>query len=242
MAGHTVAVGSLDVYVSEPQFVDGIWDAMQGRSAPRTLAQLSNVIPLTARLYEDTWRRRSLTLLSGRLFPIDEELAELRAFVSGGTVVDVGCSEGLYARALAAHGAHVVAVDHSMAFLRRAGWRARREGVRIDLVRALAQHLPLVDDSCDAAVIGGSLNEIGDLDGCLRECARVVRPGGRLFVMSLVRARTRRGRALQTLLRPSGIMFPTSDETIDLVTSAGFVIETTRRDRVVLRTSAVQPS
>jgi cyclopropane fatty-acyl-phospholipid synthase-like methyltransferase len=231
------------VYTSEPDFSAGWWDAMGGRTTPRTLAQLSNVVPLTARIYEDVWRKRSLTLLSGRPFPIGEELAELHEHLRvepGDVVVDVGCSEGLYARSVAAADARAIAVDHAVPFLRRTIERAGHDDLPVECVRALAQHLPLHDGVADSVVIGGSLNEIGDLEGCLREAARVLRPGGRLFVMSLVRARTQRGRLLQAAVRPSGIVFPTVDETMDLVTGAGFTVDTTRRDRVVLRTSATR--
>jgi ubiquinone/menaquinone biosynthesis C-methylase UbiE/uncharacterized protein YbaR (Trm112 family) len=224
---------------------DGIWDAMGARGTPRTLAQLTNVVPLTARVYEDLWRVRSLTLLSGRQFPIAEELAELDDWVGpqpGDVAVDVGTSEGLYARHLARRGALVLAVDHALAFLRRARLRAEREGLRIAPIRAMAQALPVRDGVCAAAVIGGSLNEIGDLAGCAAEMARVLQPGGRLFAMSLVRATSRPGRVVQALVRPSGIVFPTVDDTRRLWTDAGLQVVETRKDRVVLRTFATRPT
>jgi hypothetical protein len=53
--------------------------------------------------------------------------------------------------------------------------------------------------------------------------------------MSLVRARTGRGLALQAGLRPQGIDFPTPEATEQLFTGAGFDVAARRRDRVVLR-------
>lgn len=224
---------------------DGIWQAMGPAGTPRTLAQLTNVVPLTARVYEDLWRVRSLSLLSGRPFPVAEELTELDEWTSpqpGSVAVDVGCSEGLYARHLARRGALVMAVDHAAPFLRRALVRARRDGLRIAAVRGLAQSLPLTDGSCAEATIGGSLNEIGDMAGCAREIGRVLAPGGRLYAMSLVPAASGAGRLVQALVRPSGIVFPTVDATRHLWVDAGLEVAETRKDRVVLRSFALRPA
>ncbi len=223
---------------------DGIWDAMGGVSPARTPAQLSNVLPPTAQLYERAWRTRSLSLLSGRPFPLADELAELDEAVGdvrGSVVVDVGTSEGLYARHLAGRGALVLAVDHSRPFLRRSILRASRDGVAIAPARALAQRLPLLDHAADAVVIGGSLNELGDLDAALAEVARVLRPDGLLFLVSLVAAQSRVGRAAQRALRVAGIVFPTPEATGSLLERHGLVVTAARQERIVLRTTARAP-
>jgi SAM-dependent methyltransferase len=219
---------------------DGVWEAMGGRRAPSTPAQLVNRLPPVARRYESWWRVRSLGLLAGRPLPIGDELADLVAAVGpvdGVGVVDLACSEGLYGRALAARGAQVLAVDHSRAFLRRVAARAATGAGTLVPVRALAQHLPVRDDAVAAVVIGGSLNEIGDQRAALAESARVLRPGGRLCSMSLVRATGRAGRLLQGVLRPSGVAFPSLDETLELL-PAGLRPLDVRVDGIVLRLTA----
>ena len=226
----------------DPSHIDqGIWDAMGSASPARTLAQLSNVLPPTAQLYERAWRSRSLSLLSGRPFPLADELAELDEAVGdvrGAVVVDVGTSEGLYARHLAGRGALVLAVDHSRPFLRRSIRRASRDGVAIAPARALAQRLPLLDHVADAVVIGGSLNELGDLDAAISEVARVLRPDGVLFLVSLVAAQSRVGRAAQRALQVTGIVFPTPEATNSLLERHALVVRATRQERIVLRTTA----
>ncbi|HEY5875579.1 MAG TPA: class I SAM-dependent methyltransferase [Ilumatobacteraceae bacterium] len=226
----------------DPSRVDqGIWDAMGGASPARTPAQLSNVLPPTAQLYERAWRTRSLSLLSGRPFPLADELAELDEAVGDvhdSVVVDIGTSEGLYARHLAGRGALVLAVDHSRPFLRRSIRRASLDGVAIAPTRALAQRLPLLDHAADAVVIGGSLNELGDLDAAMAEVARVLRPDGVLFLVSLVAAQSRLGRAAQRALRAAGIVFPTPGATGSLLERHGLVVTRTRQERIVLRTTA----
>jgi SAM-dependent methyltransferase len=234
---------------------DGILDAMGPERAPRTPAQLINRLAPVARSYEWLWRRHALGALAGRPFPVAEELAELEAAVllalpgggpgsPGGTaerplVVDVACSEGLYGRHLARHGSGVILVDHSVAFLRAARRRARAEGVadRIDAVRALAQRLPMHDAVADAVVMGGSLNEIGQMGPAVAELVRVLRPGGRLFCMSLVRAATPAGRAVQAALGPAGIRFPRRAETVALLGPSMRLVDE-RLDGVVLRLTA----
>lgn len=191
---------------------DGITD-MLGSFTPRTPAQHVNDTALASWAYERLWRPFALTLLTGERFPYRRELPLVAALADaqrGGLFVDVACSNGLYARALtrAMHGAgHVVGVDYSLAMLHEARQRARNAGLRISYMRAMAQALPLRSSVAAGVVIGGSLNEIGDLDGCLAEVRRVLRPGGRAVTMTLTEARTYLGGAVQTLLGPGGVRF-----------------------------------
>jgi SAM-dependent methyltransferase/uncharacterized protein YbaR (Trm112 family) len=217
---------------------DGTWQALGPARPPPTPAQLANRFPPTARVYEAAWRRRSLSLLSGRPFPLEEELAELERWVRPGpgrVVVDVACSEGLYGRRLARAGATVLAVDHARPFLAAVRRRSRAEGVVVVPVLASAQRLPLLDGAADAAVMGGSLNEIGDRATALAELARVLPPGGRAWSMSLVTAAGRRGRAVQRALAPGGVRFDSAGGTAAAFAAAGLVPRGRHLDGLVLR-------
>lgn len=217
---------------------DGTWHALGPARPPATPAQLLNRLPPTSRAYEALWRRRALSLLAGRSFPLDEELAELDRWARpapGKVAVDVACSEGLYARRLARAGAQVVAVDHALPFLRAVQRRCRAEGVVVVPVLAAAQRLPLADAAVDVAVMGGSLNEIGDRPGAVAEMARVVRENGRAFSMSLVAAGSRVGRAVQRALGPGGVRFDTPAGTSEAFAAAGLVPRDRRLDGLVLR-------
>jgi SAM-dependent methyltransferase len=209
----------------------------------KTLAQITNLAPPVAALYEKTWRKRSLTKLSGRPFPLEEELAELAAAVHpvpGATFVDVACSEGLYARALAKQGATVFAVDHSVAFLKRV---VKHSGdLPVIAVRAMAQHLPLQPRSVNGAVMGGSLNEIGNRQEAINEMARVIESSGSIFTMSLITALTKPGQLLQKLARITGIEAPSRTDTVQHFTNAGLVVEREALDRIVLRITAARNS
>lgn len=221
----------------------GIWRAMGPQRIPRTPAQLTNRFPLTSRLYERAWRRRSLSLLSGRPFPLVEELRELTAWLApapGMVVVDVACSEGLYARTLAGSGAVVVAVDHSLPFLRATQRRAAAAGVTVLPVQASAQRLPLERETVDAVCMGGSLNEIGDQAAALTEMARICCAGAHGFTMSLVAADGKWGQRLQGAGRFAGITFPGEDDTLAALRDAGFAVVANRTDGVVLRAELVR--
>jgi ubiquinone/menaquinone biosynthesis C-methylase UbiE len=209
------------------RIADGIWQALGTIAPPRTLARLSNVLAPWPQIYESLWRPRSTPLLTNRQLSVDDELAEMNAAISdvdGAFVVDVGCAEGLMARTLAARRANVLAVDYSMPLLKRARMRAARAPVSISLCQAVAQSLPILDGTTDAVVMGGSLNEIGDMDAAIGEVARILKPGGTFFCVSLLPAPTGRGRTAQRLVKASGIAFPSETATLELFADAGLTV------------------
>lgn len=191
----------------------GIADFLQAPQ-PASPAQWTNELPLTAWVYERFWRPYALTLLSGQPFPYSRELPLINGLIEprrGGLFLDVGCSNGLYARALAqAQGyvqGHVVGVDKAMPMLHEARQRARTAGLRISFVRAEAGHLPIAARSATGVSIGGSLNEIGNLDACLAEVRRTLGSKGRFVAMTLARAATPLGQLAQQAFQTGGLAF-----------------------------------
>ncbi|MCG8346362.1 MAG: class I SAM-dependent methyltransferase [Chloroflexales bacterium] len=199
----------------------GIVDFIGSWDLPTSPAQLVNYLAPTAWVYERAWRPHALTLLSGEPFGYDRELpliSQLMALEQGGLYLDVACSNGLYARALsralsAVPGqSHVVGVDYSLPMLRQAQVFAQREKLSISYIRAKAQGLPFRDGSIDGVMMGGSLNEIGDVDACLREIRRVLTRSGRCFIMNLIQVEHPVGRAFQAFLGVGGVAFWTLEE------------------------------
>ncbi|HEU4326820.1 MAG TPA: methyltransferase domain-containing protein [Roseiflexaceae bacterium] len=219
-----------------------------GQARPETPAQRVNEWPLTAWGYERLWRPFALSLLSGEPFPLRRELPLVLGLAGarrGGLFVDVACSNGLYARALARvagpRGA-VIGVDHSFAMLAEARRRALAAGLRISYLRAEAQGLPVASGAAAGVLIGGSLNEIGDLPRCLAEARRTLAPDGRFVTMCLARARTPAGRLAQRALGSGGITFWTAEELAAQYARAGLRVAGLWRYGVVLFLLSVLPS
>src|ERR687890_265356 len=177
---------------------DGYLDLLKARTGADSLANLTNFLPGAGRGYEPLWRVRSLRLLTGEPFPNEQELQIIKDLihqVPDGRYLDLGCSAGLYTRGLARdRNTSVVGIDISPSMLREADRRARRTDTRPSFLRANAQNLPFFDGTFSGAVCGGSLNEFKNPARVLRETHRVLQGGGRLAIMGLLRADTRRGR------------------------------------------------
>lgn len=202
--------------------------AQRGDIRLLTLAGLSNDAPFLPWGYENVWRPRSLTMLSGEKFPVARELALLNDWLDaqpGELIVDLGSSTDLYARGIGKRepAATIVAVDMAMGMLKAGRQYALRGGVKnIAHVRTPAQRLPFADGTMDALVCGGSLNEFRSMDEALCEARRVVKPSGRMFVMSLLAATQMPGKLAQWGARMSGIRFPSLDEFNHTVETAGW--------------------
>lgn len=112
------------------------------------------------------------------------ELAEL----AGGDIVELGCGTGRNTSWLAERARSLVAMDFSCAMLGRARERARREGLG-ERVRFLEHDvrtaLPLDAVSADLVAIALVLEHIEDLGFVFGECARLLRPGGLLWMCEL---------------------------------------------------------
>jgi SAM-dependent methyltransferase len=96
----------------------------------------------------------------------------------GRRTLDLGCGEGRLSRDLKALGHDVVGVDASPTMLDA----ARAADPEIETLLADAARLPLPDGAFDRAIAFMSLQDVDDLEGALREAARVLEPQGRLCI------------------------------------------------------------
>lgn len=120
---------------------------------------------------------------------------ELLRVQPGERVLDLGCGSGralvALARAVGSAG-RVVGIDLSPGMIRRATARLRRAGLaeRVELVVADASAIPFAGTSFDAVFMSFALElfDTPEIPLVLAECRRVLRPGGRMGVVSLSRA------------------------------------------------------
>jgi demethylmenaquinone methyltransferase/2-methoxy-6-polyprenyl-1,4-benzoquinol methylase len=196
------------------------------------------------------WRRR--TVLSLGLAP-------------GTTVLDLACGTGDLSLELARHGLVGIGLDRSAGMLQAAQLRAgasrpsssgsaapQRPMSSAPLVRGDGLTLPVRSGAVDGVVCGFALRNFAALPPVLAECARVLRPGGRLallevdaptnpvlraghqvwfgkvvpFVGGLVAARSgaprERASAAYRYLPASVAYLPPTPELLALISSAGF--------------------
>lgn len=150
------------------------------------------------------WCSRSLTWLTGQPFSLQREVSIFLTFAepaAGQRWLDIGTSAGFYAGVLAARGCRVIATDLSPAMLREA--RRREASPNIDWRAMNGEELPFGAEF-DGVTIGATLNETASPALMLREAARVLKVGGKLWLMLL----TRTGGPLQRLGALAGLSFP----------------------------------
>jgi demethylmenaquinone methyltransferase/2-methoxy-6-polyprenyl-1,4-benzoquinol methylase len=213
------AVDDLPDLDDKPKVVETMFD----RIAPRydVLNRL-----LTFRM-DVRWRRRAVRSL---------------ALPEASLVLDLACGTGDLCRALVKAGHVPVGIDFSAGMLRAAH-------TDVPLVRADAMQLPFADATFDGITCGFALRNFVALEPVLAECARVLRPGGRValidvaeptspLVRSVHRAWFRHvvpfvggvvsDRAAYRYLPASTVYLPPLPELLALVVSAG-IIDVARR-------------
>jgi SAM-dependent methyltransferase len=90
-------------------------------------------------------------------------------------VVDLGAGTGKLTRLIAARGIEVTAVEPSAGMLER----LRHALPGVAALQGSAEHLPIVDNSVDAVLVGQAWHWV-DVPRACAEVARVLKPGGRL--------------------------------------------------------------
>jgi ubiquinone/menaquinone biosynthesis C-methylase UbiE len=162
---------------------------------------------------------------------------------AGQLVLEAGCRDATHAIALVQrYGCRVLGVDLVPAWLPRGRADAAAAGLagQVALVQADLEALPVADGACDLVWCRDVLSCVGDAGRMLRECARVLRPGGGM-VLYAVFATDQLAPGDRTLLveglgnSPASMHQPTVEAAI---AAAGFQV--VRRERIASEWSEYQ--
>lgn len=147
-------------------------------------AELERFGRLAARWWDPDGESRPLHDLN----PVRLRYVADRVDLRGARVLDVGCGGGLLSEALAKAGAEVTALDLSPDVLEAARLHLYESGLQVDYreisVEDLAEQIPA---SFDAVTCMEMLEHVPDPASVLEACARLLKPGGRLFLSTLNR-------------------------------------------------------
>jgi 2-polyprenyl-6-hydroxyphenyl methylase/3-demethylubiquinone-9 3-methyltransferase len=121
--------------------------------------------------------------------PLRLDWIDSLAALSGKQVVDIGCGGGILSESMARRGAHVLGVDLSTKPLRVAQLHAMEQGVanlryREVAAEALAAEAP---GSFEVVTCMEMLEHVPDPASVVNACARLVKPGGWVFLSTINR-------------------------------------------------------
>lgn len=161
------------------------------RSASRDAAAVRRVLDLRRQRSKDFFEK-----MAGRYETLTQPgggwealAAALAAGFAGQDVADLGAGEGALTMLLARFARSVVAVDQSKAMLREVREKAQRAGWggRVKVAEGDLEDLPLKSDSVDAVFLSQALHHSARPGPAVTAAARLLRPGGKLVILDLVR-------------------------------------------------------
>ncbi len=120
--------------------------------------------------------------------PLRLDYIDDRARLKDKRVADVGCGGGILAESMAARGATVTGVDMAEGALSVAKLHGLESGVSVDYRHMTAETLAEQEpEGYDVVTCMELLEHVPDPASLIRACARLTKPGGRLFFSTLNR-------------------------------------------------------
>ena len=115
-------------------------------------------------------------------YPMMHEILDMRAY-KGKKVIDIGCGVGTMFEQWSALGAEITGIDMAPKHVYLTHRRATMFNVRGRVFHGDAERLPFADRTFDFAYSWGVLHHTPDTRGAIQEVFRVLKPGGRFFIM-----------------------------------------------------------
>lgn len=176
---------------------DGFIDLLEEDTTRRSPVMVAMRLPLVTMIYERWWRPGLGKLMKGRGGPsmADEYTlaSELLALEPGSRVIDIGCGPGNFTRRFSetvAPGGLAIGFDGSRPMLERAQTEDGGDAATLSYVLGDATSLPFTSDTADAICCFAALHMFPDPLGSLDEMARVLKPGGRLALLTTFKPST----------------------------------------------------
>ncbi|MBK5230033.1 MAG: methyltransferase domain-containing protein [Thermoleophilia bacterium] len=213
----------------------GYLDLIDGRKEPVNPATIAMQLPLVSAIYERYWRPGFTRIAKGingpGLSAEYEQAHQLLRIKRGDVVLDLACGPGnfsrRFARAIAPDGL-VVGYDGSKSMLDRAVREALLdETPSLAFAHGEATALPFKAGSFDSVCCFAALHMFPEPFETLSEVARVLKPGGRVALMtSSVSGDGVSALAARALGTASGMKMFTETQIRDELEQRGFTIET----------------
>ena len=157
---------------------------MNATSKNFSQAELDKFDDLAQRWWDPRGPQKALHALNPARLGYVAERVQLR----DAAVLDVGCGGGLLSEALAQAGAKVTAIDLAPNLLKVARLHGLESGIKVDYrempVEALVEQAPA---SFDAITCMEMLEHVPEPASIIEACAKLLKPGGRLFLSTLNR-------------------------------------------------------
>lgn len=204
----------------------GVDGAPESTGATQDL-MLTRVVPM---VYERWWRPGLGRVFKGMTGPgMEEEMRIARLLLGlseGHAVLDVACGPGNFTRSFGravGESGLSVGIDASETMLERGVRDTERSGLgNVCLVRGDAVALPFREGTFDAACCFAALHLFADPFDALSDMARVLKPGGRIAILTSVRRQITLPPLKPVIERASGMRVFEHEEVVAALQARGF--------------------
>ncbi len=133
--------------------------------------------------YSDLLEKEEGTYQKELILPNLLRLLEIK---KGELVLDLACGQGFFSREFLKAGARVIGVDVARELIHLASELTKKElpGANTEFITSPADDLSFIKDkSIDKAVVVLAIQNIENVVGVFKECQRVLKPAGKLFLV-----------------------------------------------------------